>query len=135
MLDPLPLELVQHIVFLTLPSSSSFTKYRERQDTLLALCLTSRALCAAAQPVLFESVNLESDKAVEAFLKVVEANKAMGERVRALRLASDLDEWHEAEPVDFGSFAASCPRIVDIMLFHQCLDVQSLEVLPRELHP
>ncbi|BGP20548.1 hypothetical protein JCM10213_003812 [Rhodosporidiobolus nylandii] len=53
MLDRLPVELVQHVVRLTLPSPSHIT-YRERRDPLLALCRTSRGLRRFAQPALLE---------------------------------------------------------------------------------
>ncbi|GAA6039755.1 hypothetical protein JCM8097_004203 [Rhodosporidiobolus ruineniae] len=130
MLDRLPLELVQQIVFLTLPSSSSFTKYRERQDPLLALCFTSRALCAVAQPVLFESVNLESDKAVDSFLEVVETNKGLGERVKALRIEGDTKTWYEDGPVVLGRFCEPCKSVAEIVVFQGIVDLCCLEAFP-----
>ncbi|GAA6039799.1 hypothetical protein JCM8097_004227 [Rhodosporidiobolus ruineniae] len=133
MLDRLPLELVQHIVFLTLPSSSSFTKYRERQDTLLALCLTSSVLRDIAQPVLFQSVALKSDHAhyPRSFLDVVEANEALGQHVRALRLQGAEDVVSSSADRDFSRFAAHCPNVVEVMLYHEFANLQSLEVFPR----
>ncbi|GAA6039785.1 hypothetical protein JCM8097_004220 [Rhodosporidiobolus ruineniae] len=136
MLDRLPLELVQYIVFLTLPSSSSFTKYRERQDPLLALCSTSRALCDVAQPVLFEAVNLEKQEAISSFLEVVEANKALGERVKALRLEND--EWDDhvlAAPegmsyAGLARFGQRCHQVLEVVVFRQYLVFPSFEAFP-----
>ncbi|GAA5993623.1 hypothetical protein JCM11641_001032 [Rhodosporidiobolus odoratus] len=59
MLDRLPLELVQRIVQLSLPANTSPFTYEERQDTLLALCETTKTLSSIAQPLLYEVVALE----------------------------------------------------------------------------
>ncbi|GAA6039760.1 hypothetical protein JCM8097_004208 [Rhodosporidiobolus ruineniae] len=136
MLDRLPLELVQHIVFLTLPSSSSFTKYRERQDPLLALCLTSRTLRAVAQPILFESVGLDNKEAVDTFLKVVEAKKVLGEHVQKLRLQKQrvwdagfittIDELVRPAP-----YVSACPHIVQIMLVGYRVAMDTLKGFSR----
>ncbi|GAA6039789.1 hypothetical protein JCM8097_004222 [Rhodosporidiobolus ruineniae] len=131
MLDRLPLELVQHIVFLTLPSSFSFTKYRERQDPLLALCLTSRALCEVAQPVLFESVNLENDKAVVSFLEVVEVSEVLGKCTRALRIEGDPETWHEDGPVVLGRLCKPCKSVTEIVVFQGIVDLCCLEAFPK----
>ncbi|GAA6042915.1 hypothetical protein JCM8097_002770 [Rhodosporidiobolus ruineniae] len=129
MLDRLPLELVQHIVFLTLPSSSSFTKYRERQDPLLALCSTSRSLREAVQPILFQAVKLESDKALNSFLQAVEANPALGEQVRLLRHAA-TPSLNGAE-ADLRPFARLCQRVVEIGVWEGHVHAAVLEAFPH----
>ncbi|BGP20381.1 hypothetical protein JCM10213_002307 [Rhodosporidiobolus nylandii] len=116
MLDRLPLELVDHVVRLALPQPFSFRQYREQQDTLLALCRTSRAMRAVAQPLLFEAVQLRTAGEVERFVEACEATK-LGGRVRRTRL---VGEWTSERPIceapsqDLRMIADCCPNIVEV---------------------
>ncbi|GAA5870918.1 hypothetical protein JCM8547_000032 [Rhodosporidiobolus lusitaniae] len=84
MLDSLPIELIEHVVRLTV---SSFLPhlYYDRLATLTSLCLVLSKLRTVVQPVLFEVVQFKSCEGVESFLEVVEANKVAGKRVRRAR--------------------------------------------------
>ncbi|GAA5947961.1 hypothetical protein JCM10213_007667 [Rhodosporidiobolus nylandii] len=129
MLDRLPVELVQHIVRLTLPSPSHAT-YRERQDTLLALCRTSRALRTVAQPALFEVVELASREQVDSFREAVKA-KELGERVRSLHLDGKSGiggaRYVDFGPDDFSRLAHSCPHLVELKTHNLNVDLRWLQ--------
>ncbi|BGP20493.1 hypothetical protein JCM10213_007650 [Rhodosporidiobolus nylandii] len=137
MLDRLPVELVQHVVRLTLPSPCHAT-YRVRQDTLLALCRTSRALRGFAQPALFEVVELASREQVDSFLAAVKA-KELGERVRSVQLiGDDFTEEGDYEFTeqgcafrlgsgDYTSLARSCPRVAELRIKHSPVDLAALQ--------
>ncbi|BGP20450.1 hypothetical protein JCM10213_001541 [Rhodosporidiobolus nylandii] len=127
MLDRLPLELVDHAVRLALPLSFSFSQYRERQDTLSALCRTSGAMQAVAQPLLFEVVELRTVNEVERFVEACEATK-LGERVRQVRLISENEEeWRSVSLGELEPVATSCPSVVYIHLHGIKLSLASLE--------
>ncbi|GAA5941604.1 hypothetical protein JCM10213_002315 [Rhodosporidiobolus nylandii] len=117
MLDRLPLELVDHVVRLALPLPFSFRQYRDRQDVLLALCRTSRALRAIAQPLLFEAVELRTADEVEVFVQAVEAAK-LGGRVKRIGIFSqevlNQDDFGEER---FARLAAICPDVVESTVF------------------
>ncbi|BGP20454.1 hypothetical protein JCM10213_001537 [Rhodosporidiobolus nylandii] len=128
MLDRLPLELVDHVVRLTLPRPFSFSQYRERQDTLLALCRTSKEMRAVAQPLLFEVVELTTADEVEGFVQAVKVTK-LGGRVRQVRIGNDYEVGGQRHvPVGgLETLAASCPGVVHFHLHGIELSIASLE--------
>ncbi|BGP20515.1 hypothetical protein JCM10213v2_008676 [Rhodosporidiobolus nylandii] len=134
MLDRLPVELVQHVVRLALPSPSHAT-YRERQDTLLALSRTSRALRTVAQPALFEFVELASREQVDSFREAVKA-KELGARVRSVQLDGDEYDSNEGmsslsfEADDFASLASACPDLFELKTHKIDVDASWLETFP-----
>ncbi|GAA6017834.1 hypothetical protein JCM10207_003469 [Rhodosporidiobolus poonsookiae] len=107
MLDRLPLELVELIVLLALPSPDSPLFYHDRQDTLRALCLTDRHGFTVAQPLLFKHVDLRWQIQLERFLEVVEGNSALGKAVRTLHIGH-LD-WEQGQ----GALSVALPTEVD----------------------
>jgi hypothetical protein len=115
MLVQLPLEHVQHIVRLTLPSSSSPLDYRARQDTLLALCATSKALCDIAQPVLLEVVELTSGSRVNSFLGAVKEGRK-GDRVQVLRLSGDDECDYKLSKDALFALASDCRNVAEVRL-------------------
>ncbi|BGP20397.1 hypothetical protein JCM10213_002291 [Rhodosporidiobolus nylandii] len=125
MLDRLPLELVDHVVRLALPQPFSFRQYRERQNTLLALCRTSRAMRSVAQPLLFEVVELRTPDEVEGFIEAVEATK-FGGSVKRVR----IEQARRSLPFDgrdYAALAETCPAIRDLYLDGFDLDLGDLE--------
>ncbi|GAA6015915.1 hypothetical protein JCM10207_006805 [Rhodosporidiobolus poonsookiae] len=136
MLDRLPLELVELIVLLALPSPDSPLSYYDRQDTLRALCLVSRPLNDIAQPLLFKHVDVRANKQLATFLKAVEGRPDLGKAVRVLRIgcpdgqgsASALSEVAEHE---VSKLARTCPR-VEAVEFR--LDVVELKEWQQFVH-
>ncbi|GAA6039820.1 hypothetical protein JCM8097_004239 [Rhodosporidiobolus ruineniae] len=133
MLDRLPLELVQHIVFLALPPFPSFGRSRQRYTTLLAIALTCKALRDIAHPLQYEVVDLRSEEAVESFLSVLEGNTALGKRVRALRFEGDWREvgWDASPSPDLRPFAVTCPNVVEVMFCRLLAKMRRFEVFPH----
>ncbi|BGP20502.1 hypothetical protein JCM10213_007659 [Rhodosporidiobolus nylandii] len=130
MLDRLPVELIQHIVHLTLPSPSHAT-YRERQDMLLALCRLSRAIRTVAQQALFEVVELASREQFDSFLEAVK-RKALGARVRSVHLDGEdagRGNFDLAKKNDLALLASSCPRLVELKTHRLFLDFVHLAPL------
>ncbi|BGP20525.1 hypothetical protein JCM10213_003788 [Rhodosporidiobolus nylandii] len=127
MLDRLPVELVQHIVRLTLPSPSHAT-YRERQDRLLVLCRTSRALRTVGQTVLFEVVELASREQFSSFLEAVKANE-LSERVRSVQLYEDPygRNMFQLAAGDYASLVRRCPRLAELRIAHSRVDLAELQ--------
>ncbi|GAA5869330.1 hypothetical protein JCM8547_008646 [Rhodosporidiobolus lusitaniae] len=131
MLDSLPTELVEHVVRLAVSSSFLPHLYHDRLATLTSLSLTSSKLRIVAQPILLEVVQLKSREAVESFLAVVEADKALGARARSVRvegfrLRTTMQSFGVVD-VDFKRLSSSCPRIVDFRVHWQDLDLEWLE--------
>ncbi|GAA5870954.1 hypothetical protein JCM8547_000040 [Rhodosporidiobolus lusitaniae] len=138
MLDSLPTELVEHVVRFALSSSFLPHLYHDRLATLTSLCLTSSKLRSVAQPILsnlrsvtqpilFEVVQFKSRKAVNSFLGVVEADKALGARARSARLededSSVVRFKSEPDEATFARLAASCPRVEDLRIFWQSVEL------------
>ncbi|GAA5945088.1 hypothetical protein JCM10213_001554 [Rhodosporidiobolus nylandii] len=126
MLDRPPLELVDHVVRLALPQPFSFRQYRDRQDTLLALCRTSKVMRTVAQPLLFEVVELKSADEVEGFVEACEATK-LGGRVKQLRLAYSLGVIELSPVAEVASLAACCPRLSELFLHGVDVDFACLQ--------
>ncbi|GAA5869353.1 hypothetical protein JCM8547_008651 [Rhodosporidiobolus lusitaniae] len=121
MLDSLPTELVEHVVRLAVSSSFLPHLYHDRLAALTSLCLTSSKLRIVAQPILLEVVQLKSCEAVESFLEVVEADKALGARVRSVRAEGRYGYARETSKAGEGVFkllSSSCSRVHDVMV-HQ----------------
>ncbi|BGP20488.1 hypothetical protein JCM10213_007645 [Rhodosporidiobolus nylandii] len=132
MLDRLPVELVQHVVRLTLPSPCHAT-YRERQATLLALCRTNRALRMVAQQALFEVVELASRDQFDSLLEAVKA-KELGGRVRVMLLDGEDVEDREGvsrtfEARDLALLAPSCSHLVELKTHNVNVDLRWLQDL------
>ncbi|BGP20386.1 hypothetical protein JCM10213_002302 [Rhodosporidiobolus nylandii] len=127
MLDRLPLELVDHVARLALPQPFSFRQYRDRQDTLLALCRTSKAMRAVAQPSLFEAVQLRTAGEVERFVEAVKVTK-LGRRVKRVGIEEPRPSF---EACDNAALAAACPAIRDLYLDGVDLDLSDLECFPN----
>ena len=68
----LPTELVRQIIESSVPSTFHSTTYRDRQATLLSLCLVSRRFFSIAQPTLFEIVWINSFDKLDDILDKVE---------------------------------------------------------------
>ena len=66
----LPLEIIHHIVSVTLPKSSNVT--REREDFLLPLCLVHSSIRRFAQRQLFTHPALGSQLSIDQFLYALE---------------------------------------------------------------
>ncbi|GAA5881866.1 hypothetical protein JCM8547_001431, partial [Rhodosporidiobolus lusitaniae] len=122
MLNRLPLELVGHIVRLTVPASFCPTTYRDRQQELSRLCLVSKTLCAIAQPVLLEKVQLETDRALDLFLTAVESPE-VGVLVKHLRLYVEqhyVEEWETGRTTFDGqkvrALVKRCPSVEGFLL-------------------
>jgi hypothetical protein len=136
MLDKLPLETLTQILRYNLPSFSRHD-YRQRQNILLNLCRTCKALLHAAQPLLFEVVELRPDSSLESFLKLAE-DKAKGERVKVMRIdvpATEPVRSMEAIVVQQARLVSCCPSLVEFRLQHSLLDLCVLEALPSESLP
>ncbi|GAA5877073.1 hypothetical protein JCM8547_007299 [Rhodosporidiobolus lusitaniae] len=131
MIDSLPTELIEHVVRLTVSSSFLPHLYYDRLVVLTSLCLTSSKLRSVAQPILFEVLQFKSHKAVESFLEVVEADKALGQRVRSVGVEGQEESLAEDEIelgiATFASLAASCPRVEDLRIFWQLVELGWLE--------
>ncbi|BGP15301.1 hypothetical protein JCM10213_002984 [Rhodosporidiobolus nylandii] len=90
MLLSLPSELVERVVRLPEPDEITLRTYGERQDTLRALCLVSKALRAVVQPILEEVLFAKSN--TDAWTRVKEPLAANPSRARHLRLCADW-QW------------------------------------------
>jgi hypothetical protein len=136
MLDKLPLELIQHIVRSTFPSSYSPFHYRQRQDTLLALCRTSKGIHQVAQPILLETVELDTEEKLELFFEAVKDGEK-GKRVRLLRILNP-DAWSgplsDADAI-LEKLAPSCKGLVDLRVQNGSLGLPRLEAFPGRRLP
>ncbi|GAA5869374.1 hypothetical protein JCM8547_008656 [Rhodosporidiobolus lusitaniae] len=131
MLDSLPTELVEHVVRLAVSSSFLPHLYHDRLATLTSLSLTSSKLRIVAQPILLEVVQLKSREAVESFLAVVEADKALGARVRSVRdeghYDNDNGETPVAEAGTFRRLSSSCSWVNDLRVHRHELKMEWLD--------
>ncbi|BGP20447.1 hypothetical protein JCM10213_001545 [Rhodosporidiobolus nylandii] len=137
MLDRLPLELVDHVVRLALPHPFSFSQYRDRQDTLFALCRTSKVMRAVAQPLLFEVVEFRTADEVEEFVEACVATKLGWGRKRTRIAGEGMSErphviW-EPDSLALRFLADCCPNIVEMGLSGLDIDLSEFEVF-RHLH-
>ncbi|GAA5884005.1 hypothetical protein JCM6882_002099 [Rhodosporidiobolus microsporus] len=133
MLDRLPLELVQHVVQLAIPSRASYATHLERQRTLLALCKTSRLLRAVAQPLLFEVVTLEGEGAIESFVEKIKAG-GKGGMVRTVRLFRGVTGILMLESKLAETLALACPSVVAISLCSVFADWECFQAFPTLHH-
>ncbi|GAA5987741.1 hypothetical protein JCM11641_006513 [Rhodosporidiobolus odoratus] len=140
MLSRLPLELVQYIVQLSLPSTISPHEYRQRQDVLLALSQACKALRMIAEPLLYDVVQAKADKTADLLLEALQRKEAWGQRIKALFLAEcGVKGWdHTLESFVgwppqqlYASFAALMPHLVDLRLCLQGVDLADLQTLQR----
>jgi hypothetical protein len=136
MLDQLPLELVRHIVRFTFPSSYSPLHYRQRQDTLLTICRTSKGLLQVAQPVLLEVVELTSSRTAKSFFDAVMFLRR-GRMVKTLRFdVSVEEETHQRLAVKdvLAIVAFRCRNIEEVRIRGQDVDFCWLEAFPSATH-
>ncbi|GAA6015939.1 hypothetical protein JCM10207_006813 [Rhodosporidiobolus poonsookiae] len=133
MLDRLPLELVELIVLLALPSPDSPLSYYDRQDTLRALCLVSRHIRSAAQPILFQQVRLATRRAAQRFPRVAGRN---GSRVKELWVGPWRYEGGRPEPSEdlelrasksLANLAQACSQTEEVYLRLSNLDMHSVQ--------
>ncbi|GAA5991712.1 hypothetical protein JCM11641_001953 [Rhodosporidiobolus odoratus] len=131
MLTRLPLELVQHIVQLCLPSTTSPLTYRHRQDTLLALCRTNKALNGVAQSLLYEVVEIRTSEVNRGFLDKAEKAR-LGQRVSALFLVGegiglDYDAADTRKGTSFlRELSAHLPNLLEIRIYQRRVDLADL---------
>ncbi|GAA5870989.1 hypothetical protein JCM8547_000050 [Rhodosporidiobolus lusitaniae] len=108
--------LVRHVVRLAVPSSFLPHLWRDRFATLTSLCSTLSKPRSLAQRVLFEVVQFKSSKVAKSFLGIVEADKALGARVRSVRIEgyhyNDEGGTSEADEAVFQLLACFWPRAV-----------------------
>ncbi|BGP20495.1 hypothetical protein JCM10213_007652 [Rhodosporidiobolus nylandii] len=141
MLDRLPIELVEDIVRLALPSPYSPLLYRERQKTLLALCRTSRAMRSLVQPILFEAVEMEFAHGTKP-RRFFQRLGAHGELVRKVGIELDEEEENDLnDEEDLAMFhldnqavralASVSPNLVEMRLMDVAVDGASLELFPN----
>jgi len=86
----LPTELVRQIIESSVPSTFHSTTYRDRQATLLSLCLVSRRFFSIAQPTLFEIVWINSFDKLDDILDKVES-KGWLDVIRDMKIADPGD--------------------------------------------
>ncbi|GAA5871042.1 hypothetical protein JCM8547_005340 [Rhodosporidiobolus lusitaniae] len=114
--EGLPVELISHVIRLALPSRYSPLTYRDRQDTLLALCLSSKSLRNIAQLWLFEEAKVETEQELESFLDEVSCTKS-GWLVKLLHLQICDDDslpTYELPRFVIQLLARLCPNVVEL---------------------
>ncbi|GAA5982965.1 hypothetical protein JCM11641_006899 [Rhodosporidiobolus odoratus] len=134
MLDRLPLELVQHVVQLSLPSETSPVTYRPRQDTLVALCETKKALGSIAKPLLYEVIRIRSSAVLAKLVKSLDAT-ALGVHTRAIYISGleERDRVFQQQRTELnvlGRFKA----LLRLVLSHVSLEVEWSRILAGCCH-
>ncbi|BGP20480.1 hypothetical protein JCM10213_002274 [Rhodosporidiobolus nylandii] len=127
MLDRLPVELVEQIVCLAVPSRNNRLIDQERMRALSTYCLVSKHLTSVSQRLLFSVVELISLDAAERFLEAATAE--LGSVVRVLGFAQQPQQ-HDALHVRnalLRRLAKRCPGIGEMRFFHCRFDLASCE--------
>lgn len=96
--------------------SPSYSGYRKRHRTLLALSRTSRHFHQLAQPILLKHVTLPDLQAAELFLDSVRRKPATADAVRVLRLGTKRGQPAWAECFAVGRLLEVCTGVEELWL-------------------
>ncbi|KAG6354012.1 hypothetical protein INS49_004983 [Diaporthe citri] len=90
-LNVLPFELLRHIFGYLAPdnvqphlSDISLYAYKQAQNVLQNVCLVSKQMEAVARPLLYQGVIINNSDALSYFLRTLDENQPLGQRVKQL---------------------------------------------------
>ena len=110
----LPLEIILHIIGVSVPLSSFDN--RDRADFLLPLCLAHRSIRHYARRLLFRHPVLKNEKSFEAFAEVLGENIELGRWVKSLRVGDTDEEKSGMMTVDAARVLVHCKELEELWL-------------------
>ena len=110
----LPLEIIQHIISISIPLPSFDN--RDRADFLLPLCVVHRSIHRYAQRLLLSHPVLKSVESFDAFAEVLSKNPEWGGYIGSLRVGDTDEEKSSMMTVNLEGVLVHCTELRKLWL-------------------